>query len=209
MGEPISKKNIPRALPVSIKIYEAYLFLGKQEELIPTLVKWRDRAISRLTFCMKLLMEQRKPESDFFKTWNALATDVRKDSINSQRSYLDFNLGVGIHQVGSIIAIRPFYECINRAARDTMAFLKDELLLAPFEYWDNVDQPEEVSDEEWNERKKFWNATNMPVAVNWLDALSFHYVMPIGKLADFEPVPEYQKYISSLTPQEPRDIISP
>jgi hypothetical protein len=194
---------------MSIKIYEAYLFLGKQEELIPTLVKWRARAISRMSFCMKLLMNQRKPESEFSEAWNALVIDVKKDSINAQRSYLDFNLGVGIHQVGSLIAIRPFYESINRAARDTMAFLKDELLLAPFEYWNNTDQPEEVSDEEWDEQKNFWNETDMPVAVNWLDAMSFYQVIPFGKLTDFEPVPEYQKYISSLTPQEPRDIISP
>lgn len=71
------------------------------------------------------------------------------------------------------------------AFSDTMAiygnilkFLEEDDRLDNYEYWNNVDQPDDVTDEDWDERKRCWDEMDKN---NWLDYL----ILDIMKFSGF------------------------
>jgi hypothetical protein len=134
-------------------------------------------------------MSEVDPNSDEYKKAIELANDLglSKDDANarlevarrsiregylsqlrsSERGLYDFDVSLAIHPHAGRLYIIPYCDMLMR---DVLDFLRKDKRVTDFAYWDNTDQPDNVSPrawKEWKERGRIWEAINN----NWQDML--------------------------------------
>lgn len=161
---------------MSTKIYNAYIWDGTVEELVLFLKDLRQHYIEEGSLHMIQF-------SDFFKN---LEEEYKKEGKYFHlSSYLRERISVGLNDPDNLDASAVVYfqdgkiavqffglELFYRDGKRPLAdLIKNNSKLQEYEYWDNVDQPEELSEDQWEERKAFWDFINVPVE----DGLSYEF----------------------------------
>jgi hypothetical protein len=124
-----------QAMPAIHKVLQE-LFLGLAEEL-----RRADPALSGSD--LRIAAEQR------------LTREYRDQLGKGERNTFDFDVNITIREHEGRLYLIPYCDMFMR---DVLDFLKDDPRLEDFAYWDNSDQPEDVSDADWAARKALWDA---------------------------------------------------
>lgn len=185
---------------MSTKIYTAYR-LKDSNDFWPFLRDVRRTAIENIRKVLLELFETLLPEVDSaseayqkaletFKTEDRaraylverLITDqYRLQASSSQRDYYDFDVSIAVREHEGRLYLVPYCDMQMRGVLD---FLKDDPRLEDFAYWNNSDQPKEVSRAEWDERQKIWDLIDAtPPAdtlykASWLDYVAIDICTP-------------------------------
>jgi len=154
---------------MSTKIYDAYKYSGTPDELMKWLFKFRqkykDESIKELYPFFISASEYFKSISiptelslcfenplNYLSTSRGIKMIIRK-GLNEPLN-IDASVVVYFHKriivvqfFGLDFGFRKLRECINRSKK-----------FVDFSYWDNTDSLDEISDEEWDARKKFYDS---------------------------------------------------
>jgi hypothetical protein len=170
---------------MSTKIYVAYRFkAGNIQQFWKTIAKLKDigtrAVIARLKERREDFIEGIDPTSETYlqqldiakkspkkyenpqhraAQWcagNFMVEGYLKSQASHLRSPLDFDLSLQIYLYKNYAYIIP-YAGDGYAWRGNYPFLENISYLEDFAYWNNTDQPEEITDKEWKTRGKIWN----------------------------------------------------
>jgi hypothetical protein len=108
-----------------------------------------------------------KENPDLMDIDDALCDKYRQQLVRSDNNPYNLDVCITIRRFEDRYYLMAFsYRCA--VFGDVLEFLREDDRLDNYEYWNNTDQPDDISDEEWNERKRCWDEMDK----NWLDYLS-------------------------------------
>jgi len=155
---------------MSTKIYTAYKL--KNPEYFETWLKktvllTRQRAREAFVDCFiryhnpEMLKEEiskkatkgDSPKLALLHLIHLLHEKYREVALKYYRSFYYFGLELAIYLHKGQYYIIPHSDALNKV----FDFLKEDKDLYKYGYWNNVDEPEDVSDKEWEQRKNDWN----------------------------------------------------
>jgi len=169
---------------MSTKVYVAYR-LRRNSDLWSFLRDTRVRAEENCRDVLKELYKAQLPDvdttSDAFKEQlplydgdelrvriGVVRKKIREGYLSqlrsSERDLFDFDVSLTVHEHAGRLYVIPYCDMLMKRVLD---FLKQDKRLTDFAYWDNTDQPEEVSARAWKERGRIWDKIND----NWDDML--------------------------------------
>lgn len=165
---------------MSIKAYNAYKYVGKPCDLIPTLLGYKLRFLKRMIYCISKIMMDKDGNMNS-ELWKSLSDKFKDISINPERHPLDFTSGIRLFQskLRKTVIIIPRYEPINNITTSAMKFLSKEPCLREFSYWNNTDKPNHISNKEWTARAKVYRSLDEPLYISWLSTDNFYQVTPL------------------------------
>lgn len=136
---------------MSTKIYNAFKFKGTHEELIPFLVKIRKDVIQELVETYK---NYHLDEFDTVALMRKIESSIDKceDSFNIESNVCVF------HHNGQIYLQFFFPSDLGRylgQGQKIIDMWADNI--EDFHYQDQVDKPDEISEDDWDHRKEVWN----------------------------------------------------
>lgn len=94
-----------------------------------------------------------------------------RQQTSSQRDPFDFNVSVGVWQHKGWFLLIPYCDGFMRKVLD---FMKRDKSLEDYSYWNNTDQPKNVSSKKWNERGEVWDI----VREDWRTNLALEILTP-------------------------------
>ena len=160
---------------MSIKCYEAYRFMGRSDELIPSLLAWKLRLYRRMRHCFYTLL----PRKDQVNAFDKVIERAKAESIEYKRNEFDYEIGVKLYQPSKRYTIlMPAYEHMNEVATKSFSFLRKEPCLKDFKYWNNTDGPDDVSNKEWQLRRRVYQKIDHPVYVSFMNYSSLYLASP-------------------------------
>jgi len=158
---------------MSTKIYDAYKYSGTPEELMKWLIKFKkkyeDLAVEELRPLFinqsKYLEKHPKVEEpyclfkdplNYFSTSRGVELIIRKklnEPLNIDTSVVVyFHNGLTVVQFfGLDFGFRVYSKKLKEGIIRSKKFID-------FSYWNNTDRPDDVSDKEWDERRKFYDS---------------------------------------------------
>ena len=141
---------------MSTKIYTAYRF-PKSLDLFDVMNKVKDDGLrivkQRMRYYYEVIIEQGKTIDE---THDIIIKLYKEAVVSSQNNPFNFDMCIGIHEHEDYYYLIPYGIIDN----DKWNFLDDNLQLEEFGYYDNTDKPENISDDEWNERGRIWCEIN-------------------------------------------------
>jgi len=152
---------------MSTKIYNAYLWSGSAPELMEFLKELRQKYIEvasehlvKFQGSIEDARTQWKTKDQFF-TISLYLQDRIHSNVNEPTN---IEASAAVYFRGEKIAIQffgleSFY--LDRK-RPLQEIIKNHPKLEECEYWNNVDTPEELTEEEWDARRDFWDFLNVP-----------------------------------------------
>jgi hypothetical protein len=154
---------------MSTKIFNAYLWDGTAPELMEFLgevrTKYIEVATNHLIFFQKWLEskeEDYKKDGKYFSLSLYLQDQIKK-GINDPDN---IEASVAVYFRDEMIAVQFFgFELFwdkESNTRPLQEFIKDNPKLSDYSYWNNVDEPEDVTEEEWDARRDFWEFLGVP-----------------------------------------------
>lgn len=154
---------------MSTKIFNAYLWSGTAPDLLEFLKELREKYIERASnhlvmFSGSIEDARKKWQTiDRFFTISLYLQDMIGSRINDPTN---IEASAAVYFRDEMIAVQFFgLELFWDKETDTrplMEIVKNHPNLSEYEYWNNVDPPEELSDEQWDERSEFWDFLNVP-----------------------------------------------
>ena len=162
---------------MSTKIYAAYRL--KDGARLWPLVRRVHRAarkavVARLRELITGMMGAVDVESDAYKSqlasWKneriarlhvagrGLATMYKQQATSPYRNEFNFDVAVSLREHEGAVYLIPHCDMLMR---DVLDFLRQDPELEDFAYWNNADEPESVSAEEWRERGRIWDAMDI------------------------------------------------
>lgn len=203
---------------MSTKIYEAYR--AKPETDIWSLVRdIRMRAQAPINQCLRNLYEAIAVDVDTsterYSKALAHAKDERlarltvaQDIItreykaqagSAQRNLFHLDVSVAIRGYEGRLYLIPHYDYTMSGA---LAFLAEMPQLDGYAYWNNTDRDEDVSEAEWDERRRTWNAIDRiwqdVLVLQLVESMSFYMKDP-GDALIRERMMEMKKAIDSAS----------
>jgi hypothetical protein len=152
---------------MSTKIYNAYIWDGSIIDLMDFLKTFRQEYIRVASDHLVLfreylegMKEEYKEEGKYFH----LPKYLQEKSITTLNDPDNIAASAVVYFVGDAIAVQffgldLFYINDDRPLR---TLVQSHPKLKSYEYWDNVDAPEDLSENEWDERERFWDFLNVP-----------------------------------------------
>lgn len=150
---------------MSTKVYNAYR-LKENVDLWDFLHDVRVQAVSIIQTKLREFYDLIKEHPEYLEITEENPTycdisDAVRDKYGEQLSRLErnpYNLDVSlsVRRFENRYYIRAFSDKIAIFG-DPLTFLRDDERLENYEYWNNTDRPEDVSDEDWKERERCWN----------------------------------------------------
>lgn len=192
---------------MSTKIYSGVLFTTNDlRELHQHLMQLREVAqplMEKLYFDQLLLIAvqeydriclghtpEKEKESSFIRFAERSAWDILdKHSLDIRSTPYDTETSITIHPIKDKILGIPF------GRTEFLELVREQPFVAPYGYWDNTDQEEGVSDEDWERRGEDWEEA---LGRNWVPSLngftaeitrkkpSLHKIRNLGSLPTFE-----------------------
>lgn len=151
---------------MSWKIYEAYKWNGSLEELYAHLFKMRKEFMafgkSYLAALNKAQWFAQIPADEKYKVVKAkdiLTEEMEKEFHKGRWHPLNIDASVVVYYFEGQLYIQYFGvgDCINLAKIMKLSPLsKEHPALAEFHYQNQTDQPEDVSEKDWEERERIW-----------------------------------------------------
>ncbi|MCK4258063.1 MAG: hypothetical protein KAX49_03745 [Halanaerobiales bacterium] len=140
---------------MSTKIYTAYRF-PKELGLFNVMSKIYEDGLEVVIQRMRkyyniLIIEQGKTIDEAHEV---IIKYYKEAVVSSERNPLNFDMKIGIHEYEEYYYIIPYGEMDY----EQWDFLDDNLQLEDFAYWNNTDKPKEITNDEWDERERIWNA---------------------------------------------------
>jgi len=152
---------------MSTKIYNAYLWDGAVEELMLFLkelrIKYAEEATLHLvqfSGYLKEKEEEHKKEGKYFSLSSYLGSCI--NSGLNEPDNLDASAAVYFHRGKIAVQFFGLDLFYRDGKRPMMEILSNNPKLSEYDYWNNVDQPDEVTEEKWDERKDFWDFLRVP-----------------------------------------------
>jgi len=144
---------------MSTKIYNAYRF-PKNLGLFDVMNKIKEDGLKivkqRMLHYYNVIMEQGKTVDEVHDIITKL---YKKAVVSLENNPFNFDMQIGIHEFEDYYYLIP-YGVIDYGKWD---FLDNNMQLEEFGYWNNTDKPEKLSNKEWDERGRIWNA----IDTNW------------------------------------------
>lgn len=155
---------------MSTKIFNAYIWDGIAPELMEFLKELRKKYIEAATDHLVMfhrLFETREKEyeekGEYF-SMSIYLQDRIKAGINDPDN---IEASVAVYFRGDTIAVQFFglelFWDKEKNVRPLQEFIKANSKLSEYSYWNNVDEPEDVTEEEWDARRDFWDFLDVPV----------------------------------------------
>lgn len=152
---------------MSTKIYNAYIWNDTVEELMSFLKDLRKSYIQEASLHLVSFSNYLKHKEEEYKSegkYFSLSTYIRS-CINSGLNEPDnIEASAAVYFNQGKIAVQFFgFEVFYRDdKRPMMEIIKNHPKLMEYEYWDNVDEPEDIAEDQWEERKLFWDFLQVP-----------------------------------------------
>ena len=116
------------------------------------------------------ILEMLKKETDYDKKtwlrntmkcqWKSLYKNIVLYIRSKVRNAMGDNLGQSLdpncRAVLYLFAVEEKILCIYGGNQHVMPVLEQQKYLSDFQYWDNVDRPEAISEKDWKERHRLW-----------------------------------------------------
>jgi len=138
---------------------------------------------------LKLLKEDEKP-FDSFQFYMECQDEWRKIDRESIRSTLDWSCEISLFP----LAARDFLCCYFTERDSIIELIQAQPWFTEYAYYNNTDQPDDISDEEWEQRKRDWDI----VFPHWGDTPAKR--MFTLKLTDTHRYFPWHKRMSRLAP---------
>jgi len=140
---------------MSTKIYTAYLYTGTIFELIELLKVVRAAQIEE---CKKRIIQWGKmyniePGKSSWISINRILLALVSSQLNDP---LNFDASIVVCPHEEKIALIPF-----GVHREIFHLISKNEKCINYAYWDNVDQPESIPDDEWEDRAKFYDSLDL------------------------------------------------
>lgn len=152
---------------MSTKIYNAYLWDGTVEELMSFLKELRKKYAEEATLhlvqfsgWLKHKEEEYKSEGKYFSLSIYLRSCINAGL--NEPDNLDSSAAVYFHRGKIALQFFGFELFYRDGKRPMMELLRSEPKLIEYDFWNNVDQPEELTEEQWDDRKDFWDFLQVP-----------------------------------------------
>jgi len=152
---------------MSTKIYNAYIWNGTVEELMSFLKDVRKAYIEeasehliQFSSYLKHQEEEYKKDGKYFSLSSYIRSCISAGL--NEPDNIEASIAVYFHR--DKIAIQCFgLELFYRDGHRPLAkMVSDHPQTEEYEFWNNVDQPEELSEEAWDDRKDFWDFLQVP-----------------------------------------------
>ncbi len=188
---------------MSLKIYTAYK-LKKSSDLWPWLRDTRRRAELEVVGVLRKLYasmgEAVDTDSDDYKervkngqsdayvrlqiAHNTMRERYRDQLTQGQRDTFDFDVNLVVREYQKGLYIIPYGDMMMRHVFD---FLKEDSRLVDFAYWNNTDEPDDVTPQQWGRRGHVWNEIDKDA--RWQDYMVIE-VSTWSKFYQIDPHPE-------------------
>lgn len=178
---------------MSTKIFNAYLWDGTAPELIEFLKDLRKKYIEAATDHLvqfQKWLEHQEEEYKRNKKYFSLSTYLQDQIIKGINNPDNIEASATVYFRDEMIAVQffgleLFYKDDKRILDET---IKNHPKLSEYSYWNNVDRLEGLTEDEWDERKEFWDFLNVPSE----DGLIYEFS---NRSAIWEIVPNYEQKI--------------
>lgn len=80
--------------------------------------------------------------------------EYKKSSVSMQRDLFDFDVNIAFYENKKKIYMRYF---CDMQMKNVFDFLEDDIRVIDFHYQNQSDQPEHISNRDWNNRRKVWD----------------------------------------------------
>ena len=158
---------------MSTKIYNAYRF-PKTLGLFDVMNKVKEDGLKvvkhRMRHYYDVIIEQGKTVEE---THDIIIKLYKEAVVSTENNPFNFDMQIGIHEYKNYYYLIP-YGVVDYGRWD---FLDTNPQLGEFGYYDNTDKPQNISDEDWDERGRIWNA----IDIDWQRQL----VCVISEFDDF------------------------
>jgi len=150
---------------MSVKIYCAYRC--KVEDFWAVLETIKLRARDHLSKAIDAALPQIVPESEDFPNKRVRLREAYRRYVaqlsSPERNPSDLSVSVAFRKHENYVLAIPYADMLMRRSLD---FLEDIPELEDYAYWNNTDQPDHISDEDWASRGRAWDLSQgSPVVV--------------------------------------------
>lgn len=169
---------------MSTKIFNAYIWDGTAPELMEFLKEVRKKYVEAATEHLVMFhrwfetKEKEYKEKDQYFSMSIYLQDRIKVGLNDPDN---IDASVAVYFRGDTIAVQFFgFELFwdkDKGIRPLQEFIKSNSKLSEYSYWNNVDEPEDVTEEEWDARRDFWDFLNVPAEDGLIYELSSRHTI--------------------------------